>query len=155
MAGYHTGYGALVGAAVAARHSHLCNGGYSLDQGTTPFDEDVFVEKIFVEEYERCVTNSLIMCLFSRKIYDRQTIIEAMNSIGWSLTDEDFEIIGKRIYQTKLRIKQALGFRQKGIKLPKRFFETPSLRGLLDEETANRMIRKYCDITDGLMKEDG
>jgi aldehyde:ferredoxin oxidoreductase len=151
MAGYHTGYGALVGAAVAARHSHLCNGGYSLDQNSDAFDEDVYVDKLFTEEYERCVTNSLVMCLFARKIYDQRTIIDALNSIGWSLAVDDLATIGKRIYQTKLQIKQALGFRQRGIKLPKRFFETPSVQGKLDEETAQRMIRKYCDKTEELL----
>ena len=152
MPGYHTGYGALVGAAVGARHSHLCNGGYSLDQSLKVFDEDIYVDRLFTEECERCVTNSLIMCLFARKIYNQQTIIDALNSIGWSLTGDDLVNIGKRIYKTKLQIKQALGFHQKGIKLPQRFFETPSMQGKLDEETAYRMIRKYCEKTDALMK---
>jgi len=154
MAGYHTGYGSLVGAAVGARHSHLCNGGYSLDLGMSEFDEDDIVEKLFLEECERCMTNSLVMCLFARKIYDRQTILDALNSIGWSLTDDDLTAIGKRIYQTKLQIKKALGFQQKGIKLPRRFFETPSMHGMLNEKTAYSMIRKYSAKTDGLMREE-
>jgi len=153
MPGYHTGYGALVGAAVAARHSHLCNGGYSIDQSMIDFDEDVYVDKLFAEECERCLTNSLIMCLFARKIYDRETILNALGSIGWSLTNEDLTKIGKRIYRVKLQIKQALGFRQKAIKLPKRFFETKSMRGMLDEQTTASMIRKYSDKTDALMHE--
>ena len=154
MAGYHTGYGSLVGAAVGARHSHLCNGGYSLDQGMKEFDEDQFIEKIFTEEYERCMTNSLVMCLFARKIYDRQTILDALNSIGWNLTNNELTAIGKRIYQIKLQIKNALGFQQKSVKLPKRFFETPSMHGKLDEETVYRMIRKYTEKTDALLREN-
>ena len=153
MPGYHTGYGAIVGAAVGARHSHLCNGGYSVDQSMKEFNEDVLVEKLFAEEWERCMTNSLIMCLFARKIYDRQTILDALNAVGWSLTNEELTAIGKRIYQTKLHIKNMLGFQQKGIKLPKRFFETPSMQGILDEETAYRMIRKYTEKTDALLQE--
>ncbi|MCL2563778.1 MAG: aldehyde:ferredoxin oxidoreductase [Oscillospiraceae bacterium] len=153
MPGYHTGYGSVVGPAVGARHSHLCNGGYSLDQSMKEFDEDVMVEKLFLEECERCMTNSLVMCLFARKIYDRETILEALRSIGWSITDEDLTEIGKRIYQTKLQIKEALGFKQTEVKLPKRFFETPSMNGVLDEETAYRMIRKYVEKTDALMQE--
>jgi len=153
MPGYHTGYGSLVGPAVGARHSHLCNGGYSLDQSMKEWDEDAFVEALFKEEYERCMTNSLVMCLFARKIYDRKTILEALNSVGWNLTDEDLTAIGKRIYQTKLQIKDALGFKQKAVKLPKRFFETPSTNGQLDEETAYRLIRKYTELTDALMQE--
>jgi aldehyde:ferredoxin oxidoreductase len=154
MAGYHTGYGALVGAAVGSRHSHLCNGGYSVDQSMKEFNEDAMVEKIFNEEYERCMTNSLVMCLFARKIYDRPTILSALNCIGWDLTDEDLTSIGKRIYQIKLKVKNMLGFEQKSVKLPKRFFETPSMHGKLDEETAYRMIRKYTEKTDALLREE-
>jgi aldehyde:ferredoxin oxidoreductase len=153
MAGYHTGYGALVGAAVGARHSHLCNGGYGIDQGTKEFDEDALVEKLFAEECERCMTNSLVMCLFARRIYDRQTILDALNSIGWNLTNDDLTAIGKRIYQTKLQIKNALGFRQTSVKLPKRFFETPSMHGKLNEETAYRIIGKYAQKTETLLQE--
>jgi len=153
MAGYHTGYGSLVGAAVGARHSHLCNGGYSVDQGLKEFNEDVIVDKIFTEECERCMTNSLIMCLFARKIYDRQTILDALNSVGWNLTNDDLTAIGKRIYKIKLQIKNALGYQQKSVKLPKRFFETPSMNGKLDEEVAYRMIKKYTVKTDELLQE--
>ena len=154
MPGYHTGYGALVGAAVGARHSHLCNGGYSADQAMKTFDETALVNKLFQEETERCMTNSLIMCLFARKIYDKQTILDALNSIGWNLTDQDLTEIGKRIYRTKLRIKERFGFRQDRIQLPKRFFETPSMHGPLDEETARRMIAQYIAKTDALMQEN-
>ncbi|MEI8201188.1 MAG: aldehyde ferredoxin oxidoreductase C-terminal domain-containing protein [Eubacteriales bacterium] len=153
MPGYHSGYGALVGAAVGARHSHLCNGGYSIDQSMKEFDETVMVDKIFNEEVERCMTNSLIMCLFARKVYDRQTILDALNSVGWNLTDQDLTDISKRIYRTKLRIKNAYGFRQKAVKLPKRFFETPSMHGPLDEKTAQHMIKDYTAKTDALMLE--
>ncbi len=153
MPGYHTGYGALVGAAVGARHSHLCNGGYSVDQSMKEFDEDAVIDRIFNEEIERCMTNSLVMCLFARKVYDRQTILDALNSIGWKLTDQDLTDMAKRIYRTKLRIKERYGFRQKAVKLPRRFFETPCMRGVLDEATANRMIRKYVAKTEELLKE--
>ena len=153
MPGYHTGYGALVGAAVGARHSHLCNGGYSIDQGMSDFNEDELVDKLFKEECERCMTNSLIMCLFARKIYDRQTILDALNSTGWQLSNDDLTAIGKRIYKIKLEIKQALGFKQNNVKLPDRFFKTPSMRGKLDKETAYRLIQKYTEKTDALLKE--
>ena len=153
MAGYHTGYGSLVGAAVGARHSHLCNGGYSIDQSMKEFDEDAIVDKLFTEEYERCMTNSLIMCLFARKIYDRGTILEALSSIGWSLSNDDLIAIGKRIYQTKLQIKNALGFKQNEVKLPKRYFQTTTMHGVLDEEIANRLIQKYSDRADALLQE--
>ena len=154
MAGYHTGYGSLVGAAVGARHSHLCNGGYSFDQESAEFDPDELVDKIFDEEIERCMTNSLVMCLFARKIYDRPTILEALNTLGWSLTNDDLTLIGKRILREKLLIKKALGFKQKSVKLPKRFFQTPSMNGVLSEEITKQMIHKYSEKADALMNEE-
>jgi len=153
MTGYHTGYAATVGQAVGHRHSHLCNGGYGIDQSTKEFDEDKVVDQLFAEECERCMTNSLVMCLFARRIYDRQTILSALNAIGWDLTEQDLIDIGKRNYQVMLQVKQAMGYKQKDVKLPKRFFQTPSMNGMMDEETAYRMIDKYVAKTDALMQE--
>ena len=153
MAGYHTGYGSTVGMTVGSRHSHLCNGGYSIDQSMKEFDEDKVVDEIFAEECERNVTNALVMCLFARKIYDRGTILSALNSIGWDLTGDDLDIIGKRILQTKLQVKRAMGFVQKDVKIPGRFFETPTMHGKIDEATAKRMVEKYVAKTDALLLE--
>jgi aldehyde:ferredoxin oxidoreductase len=145
MSGYHTGYGILLGSTVGARHSHLCNGGYSFDQSMETLDEDKLVEQIFAEEKERCMLNSLIICLFARKVYDRATIISALHAVGRELNDEELTAIGEKIYKTKLRIKQQMGFKLTDVKLPARFFETNSLFGKLDEETTYRLIRKYDD----------
>ena len=143
MPGYHTGYGALIGAAVGARHSHLCNGGYSIDQDGQAFDPELMLDKIEKEEIERCMLNSLVMCLFARKIYDRPTVLSALNALGWNLTDEDLSKIALRNYKTKLRIKKALGFTLNTVRLPKRFFETKSFNGMLDEKTAHEMLAAY------------
>lgn len=154
MAGYHTGYGMILGSVVGARHSHLCNGGYSIDQSMKEFNKEKLVEGVFAEEKERCMLNSLIICLFARKVYDRKTILAALNSIGNSYTDEDLTAIGDRIYKTKLRIKKALGFDQTGVKLPKRLFQTPSLSGQLDENTAYELIGMYNKKIEAFMAEE-
>jgi len=145
MAGYHTGYGALTGMAVGARHSHLDNGGYSIDQSMTDgnIDPDKMAEALLKEEIERCMLNSLIICLFARKVYDRKTILAAFASINEPMTDEELTAIARRNYATKLRIKNALGFDLKDVKFPKRFFKTPSMHGKLDEATAYKILEKY------------
>jgi aldehyde:ferredoxin oxidoreductase len=144
-AGYHTGYGSLLGAAAGARHSHLCNGGYSFDQnlkeGTV--DTDKMADSLIKEEVERCMTNSLVMCLFARKVYSREIILKALNSIGKNLTDQDLTDMARRIYATKLRIKKKLGIDLRDIKFPKRFFQTPSAYGFLEEETAYEILEKF------------
>ncbi len=153
MPGYHTGYGALVGAAVGARHSHLCNGGYSVDQSMKVFDKEKMVDAIFNEEVERCLLNSLVICLFSRKVYDRDTIRSVLDVIELPYTDEELDAIAKRILRTKMRIKKAYGFRQEDIRLPKRFFETPSMNGRLDEAVVKELMDMYQKKVDSLMGE--
>lgn len=143
MSGYHTGYGTVVGSVVGARHSHLCNGGYSFDQSMKTFDPEKLVNGIFEEEKERCMLNSLIICLFARKVYDRATIIAALNAIGHTVTDEDLTAIAERIYRTKIRVKTMLGYDQTKVQLPKRFFQTPSMTGQLDESVAYDLIDRY------------
>lgn len=153
MAGYHTGYGALIGMACGARHSHLCNGGYSIDQGLKTPDVDVIVDKMFKEEVDRCMLNSLVMCLFARKVYDRDTILLALNSVGYTFTSDDLSHIAEKIYATKIRVKRAMGFEQEKVEFPKRFFETPSLHGLLDETTAYEAQRKFNALTNALLEK--
>ncbi|HEY8908745.1 MAG TPA: aldehyde ferredoxin oxidoreductase C-terminal domain-containing protein [Desulfosporosinus sp.] len=143
--GYHTGYGNLVGLTVGARHSHLCNGGYAVDQSMTTFDENKAVDTLFNEELERCLVNSLVICLFARKVYNRETVLKALTAVGYTLTDSDLTTIAKRIYTTKLRIKEKLGFDPRQVKLPKRFFEAPSIHGTLDPSIAERMINRYVE----------
>ena len=154
MPGYHTGYGSIVGPTVGARHSHLCNGGYSIDQSMKEFNKEKLVNALFAEEKERCMLNSLIICLFARKVYDRQTILKALSSIGYNLSDEDLTTIGEKIYKTKLRIKKSLGFDQKNVKLPKRLFETPSMSGQLDEKVAYELIEMYDKKVEELMAKE-
>jgi len=151
--GYHTGQGNLVGLTVGARHSHLCNAGYAVDQSMKSFDENKAVDTLFDEELERCLLNSLVICLFARKVYNRETVLKALIAVGYTLTDDDLTTIAKRIYTTKLRLKEELGFDPRQVKLPKRFFETPSLQGILDPSVTERMINRYVEKCSLLLDE--
>ncbi|MPN46465.1 hypothetical protein SDC9_194051 [bioreactor metagenome] len=97
--------------------------------------------------------NSLVMCLFARKVYDRDTILLALNSVGYQFTSDDLSHIAEKIYATKIRVKRAMGFEQEKVEFPKRFFETPSLHGLLDEATAYEAQRKFNALTNALVSK--
>jgi aldehyde:ferredoxin oxidoreductase len=157
MPGYPTGYSSLAGIAVAARQSHLCNGGYSIDQamavGGGEVNTDAIADALLKEEVERCMLNSLVICLFARKVYDRETILKAFAAINRDMTDEELTAAAKRIYATKLRIKKRLGRDLRDVKLPKRFFQTPTMHGVLDEATAYEIIEKYRELTIKLTEE--
>lgn len=150
MPGYHTGYGSLVGVAVGARHSHLDNGGYAIDQELKPVDVDAIVETLLKEEVERCMLNSLTICLFARKVYDRATIKEAFDAIDVEMTDQDLDEVALRTYATKLRIKKKLGFELTEVKIPKRFFETPAIGKVMDEKIAYEIIKKFDERIKGM-----
>jgi aldehyde:ferredoxin oxidoreductase len=150
MAGYHTGYGSVLGAAVGARHSHLCNGGYSFDQAED-FSMETLVDRVYEEELHRCLINSMIACLFARRLYDRSTIITALASIGETHTEASLMLAAEEIYKTKLRIKKLMGFDQVNIKLPKRFFETPGGGTQIHENLLYEMIHAYDEKCQALL----
>ncbi len=152
--GYHTGYANLVGLTVGARHSHLCNAGYAVDQSIKTFDETKVVNTLFDEELERCLLNSLVICLFARKLYNRETVLNSLNAAGYTLTDDDLTRIAKRIYSTKLRLKEKLGFDPREVALPKRFFKTPSMHGTLDSSIVESMINRYVGKCSELLSEE-
>lgn len=155
MSGYHTGYGILVGSVVGARHSHLCNGGYELDRDHQQLTSREMVEGLLKEEKERCMINAMIICLFSRRVYDRPTIIAAGRAVGFNLDDAFLTRMGQRIFQTKMRIRDKLGFDLKQVQLPRRFFETPGLHGVLKEKVAKEMIELYAALVAAEMKGAG
>jgi aldehyde:ferredoxin oxidoreductase len=140
MPQYHTGYGSIVGYAFGARHSHLCNGGYSIDQKMKEFNKDELVDKIFDEEIGRNLLNSLIACLFARSVYDNDTIHKALSGLGIEYTADELREASERIYATKLRIKKKLGFDIKNVKIPKRILETEAMGKKVDPEIVKELL---------------
>lgn len=143
MTGYHTGYGAALGQAVGARHSHLDNAGYSLDQAKKDSDPASFVSAMFEEEVNRCITNSLIMCLFARSVYDYPTIVKALSAIGVEKSEEELKELALEIFRNKTLVKRKMGFDFRKLRFPKRFFETECLNGVLKEEVMQAMLDLY------------
>ncbi len=151
MTGYHTGYGAALGQAVGARHSHLDNAGYSLDQTKKDTDPASFVSAMFEEEVSRCITNCLIMCLFARSVYDYPTIIKALSAIGVEKSEEELKELALDIFRNKIMVKQKMGFDFRKLRFPKRFFETECLNGVLKEEVMQEMLDLYIQEVERVM----
>jgi aldehyde:ferredoxin oxidoreductase len=146
MTGYHTGYGSMLGQAVGTRHSHLDNAGYALDQGMKEFNKEEIVKKLIAEEIDRNMLTSLHICLFARKIYgDKELVSEALASIGIDKTPDELTAIGEKIWRLKNRLKKDMGFDFSHLTFPKRFFETPSMTGKLDEKTARDILNLYLE----------
>jgi len=145
IAGYHTGYANILGLSFGARHSHLDNGGYSVDQKAARFhysDEQVANELISEEKW-RNVLNSLCICLFAREVYNRENIIDALASVGIEMAGEDLDKLGEDIFRLKNEARAGLGFKPEEIHVPGRMFETPALSKKLDKEKFAEMAALY------------
>ncbi|MFC2105019.1 aldehyde ferredoxin oxidoreductase N-terminal domain-containing protein, partial [Bacteroidota bacterium] len=87
MAGYHTGPAGYLGFLLGARHSHLDNGGYSIDQKemvNSTLTPEVVVDKLLDEEAIRQILSSIAVCFFARGIYDLNLVSEAIKLLGFN-----------------------------------------------------------------------
>jgi aldehyde:ferredoxin oxidoreductase len=145
VSGYHTGPASIVGQIVGVRHSHLDNAGYSIDQKAAkkPMDAEAMVDEIIKEDDSRGVFNSLVGCLFARGVYTEDNIIDALGAVGISRTKEDLHDLGRRIFLEKYSFKAREGFDISHARVPKRFYETVSLWGMVTPEIVEEMLSIY------------
>jgi aldehyde:ferredoxin oxidoreductase len=150
-AGYFTGYGFVVGTIVGARHSHLSNAGYSIDQAAMikKIDTKQIVEHLVEEEDWLNVLHSLIGCYFSRSAYGRETVVRALAAVGIQKTEEDVMRLGKEIFHNLYKFKLREGFDPAKERIPKRLLETETPAGHLDPKVIQDMISRYVEVREG------
>ena len=147
-AGYATGYGFVVGTLVGARHSHLSNMGYSIDQKAVKsnLSFEQIVEKIADEEDWLYVYYSLIGCYFARGVYDEETIAKALDLIGLTKTGKELRDLGNEIFRRLYRFKVREGFNLAREQIPKRMTEIETPYGKLDPSRLREMVQHYIRI---------
>lgn len=143
MPGYHTGPAAQLGFAIGARHSHLDNAGYTLDQKVLinhSLSPEEIGQELIKEEIWRQVLSSIVICYFARGIYTPATVQRALACAGYTVTPEQLTAVGEQIYLAKYSFKLREGFRFEDLQFPKRLFETPSPTVPLVEPEMQRTI---------------
>jgi aldehyde:ferredoxin oxidoreductase len=143
IAGYWTGYAHVLGHLLGARHSHLDNAGYSIDQKLEPYTDEAIVDRIIADEAERITQTCVAICLFARGVYDLETISRALDSVGIQRSVQQLESMGERIYWERVRLRERLGFQARLDDIPQRFFETPTPRGQLEPQRVAHMLELY------------
>ncbi|OFX24925.1 MAG: aldehyde:ferredoxin oxidoreductase [Bacteroidetes bacterium GWA2_31_9b] len=137
MAGYHTGPSGYLGFLLGARHSHLDNGGYSIDQkdlvkiDLTP---QQVVDKLFEEEGIRQILSSVAVCFFARGIYDLKMVSDAIKLLGFDLSENQLTEIGKQIHLNKYKFKMREGFLFEKLNIPERIYETKDPTGKITKK---------------------
>jgi aldehyde:ferredoxin oxidoreductase len=149
MAGYHTGPGTHVGSLIGLRHSHLDNGGYSIDQkvlAQKQTNPEELADMLLEEERWRQILSSLVVCFFARGIYTPDIVSKLLPLLGFELKLEDINRISTEIYREKYRFKTREGFSLDELRIPKRIFETSSPVGAFDETYVRRAIDRVKKI---------
>jgi aldehyde:ferredoxin oxidoreductase len=148
MPGYHTGPAAALGHAIGARHSHLDNAGYSLDQKVLLKEKQTpeqVIDQLVAEERWRQILSSLVICFFARGLYSEEIVLRSLGVSGFDLTSEDLRRIGEEIYAAKFAFKIREGFTLKGAHLARRIFETPTPVETLSEEYLRKGLAYFSD----------
>ncbi len=146
MPGYHTGPAAHIGVLVGARHSHLDNAGYSIDQrnlsrgNVSPKELAV---ALLTEERWRQVLSSLVVCFFARGLYQPDIALKALQSTGFSLARQELDHIGEEIHRQKYGFKMRHGFSLDDVCLPGRILETRTPLGQLDEPYIKSVVEHF------------
>jgi len=149
MPGYHTGYAAHIGYSIGLRHSHLDNAGYSVDQKIDSYPEpEELVKSLMKEEQWRQILSSLVVCFFARGIYKPDIVCRALKPVGVEIEENELKKLGKKIYFEKLRLKKAMGFDAKKLRVPERIFETETPHGKLNREYIDRALAYFAKVVD-------
>jgi aldehyde:ferredoxin oxidoreductase len=152
MAGYHTGPGCYIGYSIGARHSHLDNAGYSVDQKKLMEQEQEIspedvVDGLVKEEEWRQVLSSLVVCFFARGIYTPEIVERALTLCGYHYSADSLNYIGRKIHRAKYEFKMREGFTiDDDFPLPARAFETPSPVSYNSEDYVRRALARFHEI---------
>lgn len=143
MPGYHTGPAAHLGFLIGARHSHLCNAGYSVDQTKlmdNVLEPEKVIDMLIEEESYRQILSSMVVCFFARGIYNYDTLPKGLAVLGFDADETRLKEIGRKIHAEKFKFKFREGFSFDQLTLPKRIFETPDPTGKLTKEYMRKAV---------------
>jgi len=146
MPGYHTGPATHIGCLVGARHSHLDNGGYSIDQKvllSRSLAPEALAEMLLKDEQWRQILSSLVVCFFARGVYTPEVVVDALKMAGFETSAEQLDQLGAKILTEKYKFKFREGFDPKNLRIPGRIFETASPVGNLDEKFIRDTVASY------------
>ncbi len=150
MSGYHTGPAAYLTHMAGARHSHLDSAGYSLDEkaakaGGSGLDPGAVGVALVEEERWRQVLTSLVVCLFARGVYDKETVLAALAVAGFPTNTEALTTLGAATLRAKHAFKAREGWKPGDLRVPARITETPSPLGTISESALRAGIHSYFD----------
>lgn len=143
MAGYATGEVFFASQALGFRHSHLDTGGYSYDQKHEDKNPAAAVEFLIHDERERVLLTSMVCCLFARRVYSRDLLVDCLDSLGYGDLAGDLDRVAEHIQTLRWQTRIATGYDPGKIEIPKRFTEVITWKGPVDAEFLDALKHEY------------
>jgi aldehyde:ferredoxin oxidoreductase len=123
--------------------------GYSIDQKALkdklPNPKEA-ASMLLQEEVWRQTLSSLVVCFFARNIYDKNTVIKALETAGHRVTSDRLDRMGLEILREKNQFKLDHGFDPRSLRIPRRILEIDSPHGELKEKYLKDSIEKFYQL---------
>ena len=143
MAGYATGELFFAAQSLGFRHSHLDTGAYSYEQRHSARDLEPAIQFLLDDELPRCLLNSMVACLFSRKVYTKERLAICLEAVGLTDIATRLDEIASHIRRARWKLRFETGFDPDEITIPKRFFKVESWKGKVDKDYLLRLKKAY------------
>ena len=143
---YFNGYASVLSQVLQLGATTEENRGFWLDLDLMgkEIDPADLVSRLINAEEKKTLAQLLIGCGYLVDTFeDLATAFAALEAFGQGFSHERLLNAAKETLHLKIKIQRSLGFRPKNVRIPERFFQTPSPQGLLKKEKLAEMIRIY------------
>jgi len=143
---YFNGYASVLSQVLQLGATTEENRGFWLDLDLLgkEIDSSDIVSRLINAEEKKTLAQLLIGCGYLADTFeDPATAFAALEALGQGFSHERLLGAAKETLRLKVKIQRSLGFRPKNVRIPERFFQTPSPQGLLKKEKLAEMVRIY------------
>jgi len=153
MAGYATGELFFTAQSLGFRHSHLDTAAYSYEQKHAERDLKKAISFLLDDELSRCLLNSMVACLFSRKVYTKKRLAQCLESLGYVELAQNLDDAASGIRASRWKLRFKTGFDPESITIPRRFLKVVSWKGPVDADYLSSLKKAYGDAISGVVQE--
>lgn len=143
---YFNGYASLLAQILLLGPTTEENRGFLIDlelieRETNPAE---VVQRLVESQYSKTLGEILVGCGYLASVFeDPSTSFAAIQALGADFSHDQLQETARDIFRQKLVLQQRTGFRPADVRIPEKFFQTPSPQGVLEKEKFAQMIKIY------------
>ncbi len=143
---YFNGYASLLSQVLQLGATTEENRGFWLDLDllNKEIDPKELVTRLVAAEEGKTLAQLLVGCGYLADVFeDPATAFAALEALGVGFSHEQLTGAAREVFRQKITLQRSLGFQPQNVKIPERFFKTPSPQGLLEKAKLTEMVRVY------------